>query len=140
MVEYNGKYGFIDRNGALVVEPRYDNISYFNKNKNDWAEVKRNGKYGFLDRSGKEVIPAVLDDFRNDKMFELEELFPSKGYVINGMGAVKRYLVSPFLGDFAIIKHKKTNKVGVINSQFEMVIPPKHDKVLLEENGSIHVW
>ena len=89
MVQLNGKYGFIDKSGTLVIPCKYDDSNSFREglaavtlNGNDgyitqteiWYDyagknlsnnlrlVKLNGKYGFIDKSGTEVIPCKYDE------------------------------------------------------------------------------
>jgi hypothetical protein len=57
-VQLNGKYGFVDEQGKVVVEPRYDNARDFRLKR---AAIERDGKWGFLDPDGKEVIPPKYD-------------------------------------------------------------------------------
>ncbi len=79
-VEVNDKYGLVDRNGAFIVQPIYDEIQayYMHKERGKTASIdqnlraekifvdgyvqaKRNGKMGLLDNKGKEVIPCNYD-------------------------------------------------------------------------------
>jgi len=140
MVSLEGKLGFIDKAGREVVPPKYDNISYFNRNDNNWSLVELNGMYGFIDRNGDEVIPPALKDFRSDELIELSFYFPSKGNHIDDIGPVKNYRISPFVGHFAIIKSKKNGKIGVVDKNFEVVVPVEHDKIMIDDTGNIHVW
>ncbi|MFH5163641.1 WG repeat-containing protein [Campylobacter coli] len=60
-VELNRKYGFIDKSGKIVIEPKFDGVGNFSEG---LAKVKLNGKYGFIDKSGKIVIEPKFDDIR----------------------------------------------------------------------------
>ncbi len=79
-VQVNGKYGLVDKNGAFVVEPIYENIEayYMHKERgktaltmqnrktesifvDGYVQATRNGKMGLLDSKGKEVIPCNYD-------------------------------------------------------------------------------
>ena len=57
-VEINGKCGFIDKTGRLVIPCKYDEANDFSEG---LANVKLNGKYGFIDKSGTLVIPCKYD-------------------------------------------------------------------------------
>ncbi|MDR1580363.1 MAG: WG repeat-containing protein [Synergistaceae bacterium] len=60
MVERDGKYGYIDHEGNVIVEPIYeDSHGHF---RGGFVPVKRNGKWGLINRYGKEVIPFEWDD------------------------------------------------------------------------------
>jgi hypothetical protein len=53
-VELNGKCGFLDKSGKVVIPLKYDEAWPFFEG---LAKVELNGKCGFLDKSGKAVIP-----------------------------------------------------------------------------------
>ena len=58
----DGKYGFIDKDGAVVIRPQYDFVSGF---KEGLSHAKKGSKKGYIDTQGKEVIPFEYD-FAND--------------------------------------------------------------------------
>lgn len=58
-VEKNGKYGFIDKTGKLMIALRYDGARGFEEG---LAAVQQNDKWGFIDRTGKIVIAPQYDD------------------------------------------------------------------------------
>ena len=57
-IERDGKYGFIDNTGQVVIPPKYDLAWDFSEG---LARVSQNGKYGFIDKTGKVVIPLKYD-------------------------------------------------------------------------------
>ena len=50
----NGKYGYVDSNGVVVVNYIYDDAT--EQNKYGYAAVKKDGKWGCIDQDGKVVI------------------------------------------------------------------------------------
>ena len=52
------KYGFIDKNGKVVIEPQFDGADAFSEG---LARVKKDRKWGFIDKSGKVVIEPQFD-------------------------------------------------------------------------------
>ena len=108
-VVLNGKYGFIDETGALVIPCKYDLAFFFSNslakvvlNRTTWGRiskagkwydeagdhreglswVKLNDKYGFVDKSGVEVIPCKYDDVGSFSGVRAPvELNGKKGYV-----------------------------------------------------------
>ena len=57
-MEINGKRGFIDKSGTIVIPSRYDNVLYNDGVygfKNGKAKVELNGRELFIDRKGNEV-------------------------------------------------------------------------------------
>lgn len=53
-MQKNGKWGFADKEGNIVVEAKYDKVTEFNEY--GFAAVKKDGKWGAISREGKEVI------------------------------------------------------------------------------------
>lgn len=53
-MQENGKWGFADKEGNIVVEAKYDKVTEFNEY--GFAAVKKDGKWGAISRDGKEVI------------------------------------------------------------------------------------
>ncbi|MES2904623.1 MAG: WG repeat-containing protein [Pseudomonadota bacterium] len=54
-VRIDGRYGYIDTSGRIVIEPRYEAAGPFT---GDYAEVRVDGLSGAIDRSGHLVVPA----------------------------------------------------------------------------------
>lgn len=50
----NGKYGFVDKSGKVVVEYKYDRVTEFNEN--GFAAVKKDGKWGAINEQGEEIV------------------------------------------------------------------------------------
>ncbi|MEE1944191.1 WG repeat-containing protein [Pedobacter sp. KR3-3] len=66
----SGTYGFIDRDGKVVVPAIYAKIEKFGKYNENLAMVKSiSDTYGFIDRNGKVVIPATY------KLKDIEQNF-----------------------------------------------------------------
>lgn len=49
-VQVDGKYGFIDRTGKIVIEPTFESVGIFAEG---LADAKSGGKWGLIDRTGK---------------------------------------------------------------------------------------
>lgn len=58
-VTIDERYGFMDREGHLIVPAVYDEVCEFHEG---LAKVKRDGRYRFIDASGSVVIPPGFDD------------------------------------------------------------------------------
>jgi len=59
------RWGFIDRNGRLVINPQFDAVEDFQEG---MAVVMVNRKYGFIDKKGRAVVPPQFD-----KAFDFHE-------------------------------------------------------------------
>jgi WG repeat protein len=58
-VRNGNRWGFIDRQGQLVVPIRYEDVEAFSEGR---ARLLLNGKWGFTDPAGQLVIPFTYDD------------------------------------------------------------------------------
>jgi hypothetical protein len=58
VVNYKGKYGFIDPTGKQVIPLMYQNGIGFNEG---LASMQKDGKYGFIDKKNNVVIPFQYD-------------------------------------------------------------------------------
>ena len=59
-------YGFVDKSGKVVLEPKYDVSSEFYEGLN--SIYLDGSKYGFIDRTGKTILKTEfgkVDDFKN---------------------------------------------------------------------------
>ena len=53
IVGVDGKYGFIDKKGVVVINNQFDNVEDFSEG---LAAFEQSGKWGYIDKSGKIVI------------------------------------------------------------------------------------
>lgn len=56
--EEEGKFGFKDETGKIIVQAKFENVRSFSEG---MAGVKQNGKWGFIDMTGKFVIYSQFD-------------------------------------------------------------------------------
>ena len=56
------QYGLMDKSGAVVVEPAFDDLGPM---RNGRARFESDDAYGFIDKTGAEVIEAAYDDARD---------------------------------------------------------------------------
>lgn len=63
----NNKWGFVDKNGNIVIENKYEMVTDFNEY--GYAGIKINGKWGVIEQSSQQVI--------QEPVYELEWIQPS---------------------------------------------------------------
>ena len=69
----DNKFGFIDTNGNIVIEPQFEDISEFSEG---LAAVKLNNNWGYINKSGKIVINCRFENAMDFK----EGLAPVKAF------------------------------------------------------------
>jgi len=129
----NGKWGFIDRTGQVVIEPAFDDAWPF---ENDLAVIRKGdektGKYGLIDLNGKiifqplsEKSPYFSDDVAWIRINNKWGLIDKKGSIIiqpefefEGVSVFKEGL-SPVL-----VKTDGGNKWGYLNKKGQFVVEP----------------
>jgi hypothetical protein len=55
----DGKFGYVDKSGKVIIKPKFDYVSYFSE---DFAKVYIDYKMGFIDRSGKPISQIIFND------------------------------------------------------------------------------
>ena len=58
-VKKDGKWGFIDGEGAMCISPQFEDARSFSYG---YAAVKKDGKWGFIDTSGEMVIAPIFQE------------------------------------------------------------------------------
>jgi hypothetical protein len=97
-IEKNGKYGFADKSGKLVIEPQYELAYEFSEG---LAAVRINNKFGFIDQTGKFVIEpkySLTTDFSDGLASVAIGRYPGKWGYIDKLGK----LVIPIRYDYAL--------------------------------------
>lgn len=75
-----GKWGFVDKDGRVVVDYNYEKVTEFNPY--GYAGIKQNGKWGVMDQTGSIILEPIYE-FSNN----IEPSFISKYYKVSyGVG------------------------------------------------------
>lgn len=136
IIVQKNKYGVIDLEGNVILEPKYDNITYFSQ-VGDFV-VKSNGKVGTMSKTGETKVQIIYDSI---------ELMDQDA----GLYLVKKddkYGVLDLNGNIKI--HIENNEIGIDISKFQKnnlkhkyllvnnLIPVRQDKLwgLYDKNGN----
>ncbi|MDR1681703.1 MAG: WG repeat-containing protein [Prevotellaceae bacterium] len=130
----NGKYGYIDKTGAVVIPLKYDGVDIFYEG---LATVKLNGKWGYIDKTGTEVISFKYSEANGfSKGLAPVKLNGKWGY-IDKTGTV----VIPFKYDNAYYFYEGlaaiyfNYKYGYIDKTGTEIIPFKYDNARYFSEG-----
>lgn len=140
-VRNDDKYGFINKNGKLVVPVKYDYI--YNLEDNGWRKVEVNDKYGFIGGNGKEIVKPKYDYIYSpeDNGWRKVELKDKYGF-INSSGtevvpAKYDYIYGP--EDNGWRKVEVNDKKGYINADGTEIIPAVYDYMYSWSGGLLKV-
>lgn len=124
VVEENGKYGYIDETGKLVIEKKYDFAAPFTEG---LAKVKSGGKWGFIDEKGEFAIEPKYEStgqFREGLAYaELD----GKACFIDKKGTVVLKKEDDWLGPLScgLIRFNRDGKQGYLDLAGKVAIEPK---------------
>ena len=75
-IQENGKWGFADKEGNIVVEAKYDKVTEFNEY--GFAAVKKDGKWGAINAEGKEVVEPSYEFKEESQISFIENYYQVK--------------------------------------------------------------
>lgn len=152
VIEENGKSGFIDRTGKVVVEPRFIGCSYKMRFAEDLAVActKDSDKAGFIDRTGKFVIEQKFADARNFSEglavaffgeYHMHRGFEKAGFVDKTGKIVVEPVFSRAMDFFeGLAAVYKDGRWGYIDKTGKTVIPFKFDYAFSFSGGLARVF
>ena len=138
-VKKDGKLGFVDSNGKVVVSPKYDDISRPNS-ENGLMKVQLNGKYGFINSAGKEVVNPKYDyisSYPRDGFIEVQ--LNDKYGAINNAGREvippKYDYISGPDSETGVVKVQSGDKYGMIDKNGKVVLAVQYESISDFNNG-----
>lgn len=144
-VKRNGKYGYIDADGAEVIKPRYDEASCFT---HDRAIVRKDNDGMLLNTDGKVIAKysnAIIDSFGNNNYSVVRKLGGRErdGIIdINGnevLGIQRKYSIKSFSNNLAIMcKENASERKFYIWDNGKIRALPSYDDIdVIGENNLI---
>jgi len=121
------KWGFVDKEGNVVINPQFSNVGNFS---NDKCSVENSdGKWGYIDKEGKVLINYQFDkakDFYNGKAIVFSS---DKAGLIDKEG---KYLINPQFSDMLDDGNKylveQDGKWGWCDKEGKIIINPQFGK------------
>lgn len=139
-IREDGKYGYIDKTGKVVIAPQYENTMGFNEG---LAATKLNGKYGFIDKKGNWAIKPQYDftyifmDGLAAVTINKQTAFIDKfGKIVIQPTTFEETAMGFSEGRLAV---KKEGKWGYIDKIGKVIVEPKFKKATKFENGAAQV-
>ncbi len=134
-VKISKKWGLIDSEGKLVLEPVYDAIGEFKRF--GYATMQRNGSVGLLNSRGQEIIPSRYEDLKVLDSLLIAVMDSGGWQVINLRGEVilpKGYERVNVLNN-KYIAFRKRDKWGVVDDRGRLIGEPQYDDIRLEKKN-----
>lgn len=122
----NGKYGFVDANGKMVIPAEYDYAKDFN---NGVAIVKKDKETFYINKANTFIIPATTSDYSAVYGFSEGFAVANNAQYKYGFIDKKGNVVIPFTYDDAsefkngLARVEQNGKDAFINTNNEIVIP-----------------
>ena len=93
-----GKWGYIDKTGKFVIEPRFDGAEDFSEG---LAPVKLGDKWGYIDKTGKLVIKRQFDytGAFSEGLALVEVVDKTVGPEFGYIGKTGKYAINQQFGD-----------------------------------------
>lgn len=147
--ETKDKYGFINSDKNIIVEPKYDQVFNF---KEGLAVVSMNSLYGYIDTNGVEIIPI---QYRDAKSFSegLAGVQDTSTYQYGFINSKNEFIIEPkfntvteFVGGFCIVNATSDSQLSFINKKGAVVIegpfedaqPFWGETTLVQKNGKCY--
>ncbi|WP_201546089.1 WG repeat-containing protein [Psychrobacter sp. H7-1] len=138
----DGKYGYMNKAGKLVLPYQYQKAGDFNKAR---AVVCKNDKCGVINKSGKTVIPFKFNDLEDYSdglaKFSTEPWGQGKSGFIDTNGKVvvsaRWDAAMPFSQGLAAVRvgDYENGKWGIINKTGKVIVTPIYDNAYIEPEG-----
>lgn len=127
----NGKYGFINNRGEIIVDCLYDEIKGTFLNEENIVAVRINKKWSVIDSNGTELLDfkyshiwpskdSTLATLQTYNACEVVDTFTNETIINSG----KYDYIEGFRFGFARVKNN--GKWGVVNSKGKQVLAPKY--------------
>jgi len=138
LIRSNGRYGYMDKSGKVVISPQYDMANAFSEG---LAAVKIGDLWGVIDQEGQLVISPR---YQSAGSF-VEGLAPVKsgerwGYINSEARTVIKFKfdeASKFYNGLAFVKVK--DKWGWVNTSGDVIVAPQYDDIRVPNDGMVPV-
>lgn len=128
VVQKNGKYGYVNKDGKVAIPLEYDDANYF---LGHIARVKKGNKYGYIDTNYKIVIPIKYDDIENlNFTIYLTKENGKYGFIDKTGKTVVEHQYDDARGFNAnVVKVAKNGKYGLTDYTGKIFLPLEYDEI-----------
>ena len=151
VLNFDDKFGIIDRKGNWVVKPVYDKIKQEGFDHKGYVCVEVEGKIGWIDKDGNTIIKNKFDSqswgympgFNNDRC--ILQIKDGNYGIIDRTGEwvvhPKHFLLEEkIIGLELVYKASQNNKYGYIDKNGNWIISPRFDYIPTDFEGDDMIW
>jgi hypothetical protein len=130
-IKENGKYGYADKKGNMLVAPEYEDAANGHDFNEGLGRVKKDGLWGVINEEGKIILPFQYEDL--GEFYNGHVLF-SKGGKWGMTDKTGKVLIPAAYEDLrpdfseGLIGFTKGGKQGFMDKNQKVVIPPVYDQ------------
>ncbi|RYY37311.1 MAG: WG repeat-containing protein [Sphingobacteriaceae bacterium] len=135
--EDTGLFGFKDKYGTIVIEPRFDRVEPVY---NGFAPVEQNEKWGLVNINDELIIPCEYDSLYAPTGNWVHATIKNKQYLLTAEGECilkVEDILSWNKPEDDIIRIKKSSGWGCINMRGETIIPCRYKSLGQVKNGRL---
>ncbi|MBA3871042.1 MAG: WG repeat-containing protein [Anaerolineae bacterium] len=133
-VEQNGKWGFIDTTGHVVIAPQFESTYGFSHT--NIAPVKIKGQWGFIDRTGRVIIPPIFKDIPTSVLDRLPSVEDGLIFYQDADTHLLTVLAPPngkyVLGQYDAVNHVKNAQLFAVERDQKWGFVDETGKVLVD--------
>ena len=128
----NGKWGFADEDGQMVIAAIFDDVEPF---QGDIAVVQKDSLWGFIDRNssplGRGFVYDVITSFGNDGLFKAYYKGKWRLHDVNGVELASHVYDAVSIVHRGVAVVVVGNNKGLINSKGDVLLRPEYDELEL---------
>lgn len=139
-VMYNGQWGFMDKEGDIVIKPQFEEASDFSPE--GVAVVKVGSNYGFIDKTGKLLKKPILDGVWGVAVRPSGLRMSNRWAYIDAGGRTVidvQFSQAPGYSD-GMIPVEVSGKWGYANTEGEIVVAARYYRTWPFRDGLGEVW
>ena len=134
-IKVKKKWGLIDSNGQVVLNPDYDAIGEFKAF--GYSVIQKNGGVGLLNQDINEIVPTKYDDIKVLDSTLIAVMDRGEWMVIglNGQTILEKGYKQVEVWDQKYLGFTVNGKWGITDSQGKTIVEPSFDEVSYEEQS-----
>lgn len=134
IIERANRWGFIDRSGQVIIQPKFDTIRNFFE---DRAAFKQDSKWGFIDADGNVVIKPQFEEVTN--FVEGRAIF-KKDSKFGAIDASGKIVIEPNIDDIYSVYEqrlafRKNNQWGLMDLEGNIIVNPSFTQISVFSDG-----